>query len=109
MPADYCLVLCTCPDAGTARELANALVENRKAACVNILPGLISVYGWKGQVESADEWLLLIKTASAGFDDLEAFIKARHPYEVPEIIAIPMVRGSMAYLDWMKTWLKRGG
>jgi periplasmic divalent cation tolerance protein len=107
MSTEYCLVLCACPDAETARIVAEALVMERRAACVNILPGLTSVYPWQGAIETAEEHLLLIKTETGAFDDLDAFIKARHPYEIPEIIAIPIKQGSADYLDWMTAWLHR--
>jgi periplasmic divalent cation tolerance protein len=105
MSADYCLVLCSCPNADTANELALLLVEQRLAACVNVLPGMTSMYGWEGRVEKASEQLLLIKTEAAGWASLEAFIKHRHPYEVPEIIAIPIERGSQDYFDWISAWV----
>jgi len=105
MPADYCLVLCSCPDVDIANELAVALVEQRLAACVNLLPGVTSVYGWQGRVETASEQLLLVKTETAGFAGLEVFIKQRHPYEVPEIIAIPLEQGSQDYFDWISAWV----
>jgi periplasmic divalent cation tolerance protein len=107
MSTGYCLVLCTCPDADAARKLAEALVAERRAACVNIFPGLTSIYPWEGRIETAEEQLLLIKTEAGGFDGLEAFIKARHPYQVPEIIAVPIVSGSADYLEWMTAWLHR--
>jgi periplasmic divalent cation tolerance protein len=102
MPSDECLVLCSCPTIDSARELAGGLVEQRLAACVSILPGLTSVYAWKGQIESAEESLLLIKTRLANFSELERFIKQQHPYEVPEILAIPVQEGSADYLAWMR-------
>ena len=105
MPSDYCLVLCSCPSADTARQLADGLVADRHAACVSILPGLTSVYGWQGQVESAEESILLIKTRAANFPSLELYIKARHPYEVPEIVAIPVLVGSADYLAWLREWV----
>ncbi len=105
MPSDYCLVLCSCPSADDARQLADGLVADRHAACVNILPGLTSVYGWQGRVESAAESLLLIKTRAANFPALELYIKARHPYDVPEIIAIPVLAGSAEYLAWLGQWV----
>jgi periplasmic divalent cation tolerance protein len=101
MEKDCCLVLCTCPDAETARSIAAALVERECAACVNILPGVTSVYRWQGQVEQADEWLLLIKTTRDRYADLEHEIRARHPYEVPEIIAVPIDQGLPDYLRWI--------
>ncbi len=105
MSNDYCLVLCTCPDPDTARDLANTLVSRRLAACVNILPGLTSVYGWQGQVETATELLLLIKTQADRYAALESCIRQHHPYEVPEIVALPIGRGSQDYLDWIADWV----
>jgi len=102
MPSDDCLVLCSCPSIDSARELAGGLVEQRHAACVSILPGLTSVYAWKGQIESAEESLLLIKTRLANFPELERFIKELHPYEVPEILAIPVQAGSADFLAWLR-------
>ncbi len=96
-----CLVFCACPDRETARTIAAALVERQAAACVNILPGVTSVYRWQGAVEQAEEWLLLIKTTRDRYPDLEADIRARHPYEVPEIIAVPIDRGLPDYLRWV--------
>ena len=106
MPKEYCLVLSTCPEAETARKLATALVEEHLAACVNILPGLTSVYPWQDRIETAEEHLLLIKTELAAFPDLEAFLKTHHPYELPEIVAVHIVRGSADYLDWITRWLR---
>lgn len=105
MTQEYCLVLCTCPDAATARRLAEALVKERRAACVNIAPGLTSVYEWEGGIEAAAEQLLLIKTEAAAFSSLEAFLKANHPYELPEIIAVPIQHGSVDYLQWITACL----
>lgn len=105
MTQEYCLVLCTCPDAATARQLAEALVKERRAACVNIVPGLTSVYEWEGRIEAAEEQLLLIKTEADAFDALEAFLKANHPYELPEIIAVPIQHGSVDYLQWITACL----
>jgi periplasmic divalent cation tolerance protein len=107
MRAENCLVLCTCPDAETARELAAALVRERHAACVNILPGITSVYAWQGAIESAEEHLLLIKTTAGNYESLEHHIKNHHPYDVPEIIAIPIERGATDYLDWLSAWTGR--
>jgi periplasmic divalent cation tolerance protein len=107
MPAEDCLVVCSCPDADTARELAGALVRERHAACVNILPGITSVYAWEGEIETAEEQLMLIKTAAGCYGPLETFIKNHHPYEVPEIIAIPIEQGSSDYLEWIRAWVGR--
>ncbi|MGX2041161.1 divalent-cation tolerance protein CutA [Methylocaldum sp. MU1018] len=105
MSTEYCLVLCTCPDAKTAEALAAGLVNERRAACVSIVPGLTSVYPWDGKIETAQEHLLLIKTETASFEALETSIREKHPYELPEIIAVPILRGSTAYLDWIGEWL----
>ncbi len=105
MSTEYCLVLCTCPDAASAETLAEAVVAEHLAACVNIVPGLLSVYAWEGAIEKAQEHLLSIKTESGVFEELEAFLKSRHPYEVPEIVAIPLARGSADYLEWISAWL----
>lgn len=107
MPAENCLVLCSCPDADTARELAGALVREHHAACVSILPGMTSVYAWKGAIETTEEQLLIIKTTAKAYGPLETFIKNHHPYQVPEIIAIPMEGGSMDYLEWLKAAVGR--
>lgn len=107
MPTQDCLVFCTCPSAQSAHEIAGALVESRLAACVNILPGVTSVYGWEERVESAEEHLLLVKTVTAQYEPLESFIRLRHPYEIPEIIAIPIERGSPPYLAWLRAWTGR--
>ena len=89
------------PDAASAQRLAEALIEGRLAACVNVLAPCRSVYHWQGKVESADEVPLLIKTGADRYAALEAAIRARHPYELPEIIAVPVVQGLPAYLDWV--------
>lgn len=99
--SDALLVLTTLPDAETAQALATELVEAGLAACVNLLPACTSIYRWQGRTESASEVLLLIKTAAAGYDALEAAIRARHPYELPEIVAVPVVRGLPDYLRWL--------
>ncbi|MFN3841902.1 MAG: divalent-cation tolerance protein CutA [Rehaibacterium terrae] len=95
------LIHCTCPDRDQAERIARALVEERLAACVSLLPGLRSVYRWQGAVESADETLLLIKTAADRFDDLQARLRALHPYELPEIVAVEIAAGLPPYLDWI--------
>ena len=93
--------LCTCPDPQTAGRIAAALVEERLAACVNVLPGLRSVYRWQGKVESAEETLLLIKTTQDRLERVSARIVELHPYELPEVIAVEAAGGLPAYLDWI--------
>ncbi|MEN3371676.1 divalent-cation tolerance protein CutA [Dechloromonas sp. ZS-1] len=97
------LVLTNCPDEATANAIALALVEEKFAACVNILPRVQSVYRWQGAVESASEIPLLIKSTVGCYAELEAAIRARHPYDVPEIIALPITQGLPAYLNWIAT------
>lgn len=101
MTETYCLVLCTVPDADIGKGLATDLVEARLAACANVLPGLTSVYRWQGAVQQDAECLLMIKTRCDRFDDLCGFLRARHPYELPEIVAVPLVNGLPAYLAWI--------
>jgi periplasmic divalent cation tolerance protein len=95
------LVYCTCPDAATGQRIADALVGERLAACVNLLPGVTSVYRWQGQVEQASEILLLIKTTADRFEALSARVLELHPYELPEVIAVEVRAGLPAYLDWV--------
>jgi len=95
------LVLTNLPDRDAAVKLARGLVERRLAACVNVLAGCTSIYRWKGEIENAQEVPVLIKTRSALYEELEAAISELHPYEVPEIIAVPVVRGLAEYLAWV--------
>jgi periplasmic divalent cation tolerance protein len=97
------LVLTNCPDEEVANAIALAVVEAGLAACVNILPRVQSIYRWQGAVESASEIPLLIKTAAASYAALEAAIREQHPYDVPEIIALPITQGLPAYLNWVAT------
>jgi len=94
------VILCTVPDEATAEKLATGLVEERLAACVNAIPGVRSFYRWRGKIEADTEIQLVIKTRSERFDELAAWISANHPYDVPEIVAIPANRVSKAYLAW---------
>lgn len=98
---DCLLVITTLPDADSAHKLATALVEQGLAACVNILAPCRSVYRWQGKVEDSTEVPLLIKTTDARYAALEAAIRAAHPYELPEIVAVGMDRGSPEYLAWV--------
>jgi periplasmic divalent cation tolerance protein len=100
MAEELLLVLSTFPDVETARRIAHTLVEERLAACVNVLPQIESIYRWQGKVEQSAEALCLIKTSIGRYQGLEDRIKALHPYEVPEIIAINLASGLPAYLNW---------
>lgn len=95
------LVLTNLPDRASAERLADALIEKRLAACINILAPCRSVYRWKGAVQHDEEHPMLIKTSSERYASLEAAIRAGHPYELPEIIAVPIERGLAVYLDWV--------
>lgn len=96
------LVLTNLPDRAAAERLAETLIGQRLAACVNILAPCHSVYRWKGAVQHDEEHPMLIKTTEARYAELERVIRAGHPYELPEIIAVPVERGFPAYLDWVK-------
>lgn len=93
-------VFCTVPDEDTAERLGRGLVEARLAACVNAIPGVKSYYRWKGKTEVDLEIQLLIKTQRARFEELASWIRANHPYEVPEIVALPADRVNETYLRW---------
>src|SRR5262245_19813442 len=95
------LVLTNLPDREAALKLARALVERRLAACVNVLGPCTSIYRWKGAIEDAQEVPVLIKSRSALYEELEAAIGELHPHELPEIIAVPVVRGLAEYLAWV--------
>jgi periplasmic divalent cation tolerance protein len=84
-----------------AQRIARALVEERLAACVNVLPGVVSIYRWKGNVEQEPELLLVIKTLAERVDSLKARLLELHPYELPEVVVIPVVGGHKPYLDWI--------
>jgi periplasmic divalent cation tolerance protein len=102
MPDTVLLCYCTCPDAASAQSLAEAVVGEGLAACVSRLPGVRSTYRWKGEVITDSEELLLIKTTEARFPALKERILALHPYELPELIAVPVTHGHAAYLDWVR-------
>lgn len=95
------LVLCTHPDADGAEALARTLVDERLAACVNVLPRMTSIYPWQGEIRRGQEHQLVIKTRAGAFDALEARLCELHPYDVPELIAVPVTHGLAAYLNWI--------
>lgn len=95
------MVLVTAPEGAPAETLARSLVAEGLAACVNRVPGVRSTYRWQGRVHDDAETLLVIKTTAAAYPALERRVRELHPYEVPELIALPIVRGSEAYLSWL--------
>jgi periplasmic divalent cation tolerance protein len=102
------IVLCTAGSEDEARKIANHLVEQRLAACVNIVPRIESIYRWQGKVESSGEWLLLIKTTAEKFSEVCDTIRQLHSYELPECISIEIDDGSAAYLEWIDSSMKTG-
>jgi periplasmic divalent cation tolerance protein len=100
---DVRVVWVTAPDPEVARSLARAVVEEGLAACVNLLPGVRSIYRWKGAVEEADEVLLVLKTRADRVETLRERVEALHPYEVPEFVVLPVEGGLDAYLSWIRS------
>lgn len=102
----YAVVFITASSSEEARLLAGTLVEERLAACVSIVSQVHSIYTWEGRLEKADEYLLMCKTKKGLFDRLEARVRSLHSYQVPEIIQVPIMNGSEAYLRWMDETLE---
>ena len=98
---EFCVILVTAPDEAVARTIGRALVESSLAACVTLMPGVTSIYSWDEQVHEDREVQLIIKAVSANFDSIASKIKSLHPYEVPEIIMVPVMGGSASYLAWI--------
>ncbi len=98
---DVVIVLTTFPADGDAESFATRLVEERLAACVNVLPAMRSIYRWQGAIEKADERQVVIKTAQARVEELRARLKTLHPYDIPEFLVLPVASGSPDYLSWV--------
>ena len=103
---DKIVVLTTCATEADAERLARALVGGRLAACVNVVPGMRSFYHWKGEIEAGVEFLLIVKTSRELFPALSAEMEKLHPYEVPELLALPVVAGAENYLAWLQANLR---
>lgn len=103
---DKIVVFSTCASADEAERLARRLVEERLAACVNVVSPVRSFYRWQGAIEDSAEWLLIIKSSRALFTRLRTALESAHSYEVPEVVAIPVVEGAPNYLSWIETELK---
>ncbi len=98
---DFIVVLTTIDDLESAKKLSRSLVYNKLAGCVNIIPDLISIYRWEGNIEEDNEFLLFIKTRKENYEEIEEFIKENHPYEVAEIISLNIESGENEYLNWL--------
>ena len=101
MMTDVLLVMCTCPDLPTAEKLAEGTVENGFAACVNILPEIRSIYRWQDELQMDDEVLMLVKTSREAYPQLERWLLDNHPYDMPEVLALPVETGAANYLAWV--------
>ena len=96
------ILVCTCPDAATARRLAGGLLERKLAACVNILPEIRSMYCWQGELHDDGEALMVVKTVQQAYAEVEAWLLQHHPYDVPEVLAVQVQAGSATYLEWVQ-------
>ncbi|HLS05466.1 MAG TPA: divalent-cation tolerance protein CutA [Wenzhouxiangella sp.] len=104
MDNEICVVMTTCPDAASAEQLARVLVESRLAACVSLGPEITSVYPWQGRIEREREISLTINTTRGRVDELKKQLVANHPYDVPELLVVPVVEGLDTYLNWIRDW-----
>jgi periplasmic divalent cation tolerance protein len=104
---DYLLVVTAIEKRTGAEKIATVLVEKRLAACVQIVGPIVSTYWWKGTIETAEEWLCIIKSTKALYEELEKAIEEMHPYEIPELFALPVVAGSNDYLKWLSSEVKK--
>merc|ERR1712242_579707 len=97
----YSMAFVTAPNKDVAKSLAGGLVEKKLAACVNVIPGIISVYEWEGKIENDDEVLMMIKTRTSRIPELTDYVKTNHPYDVAEVITTSIEQGNQPYLDWL--------
>ncbi len=100
MNSQYCIILCSCPDEATARDISQTILEKHFAACIQYHQ-ITSMYHWKGSIAKENEYLLSIKTKKNNYAKIESCIKQLHPYEIPEIIEIPIIQGLPSYLQWI--------
>lgn len=101
MPNNFVLVLCSFSEIDEAKSCAQELVKQNLAGCVNVIKEVTSFYQWEGELKEDGECLLVIKTTQSNYENVETFLKAHHSYDVPEIIAVPITKGSEAYLNWL--------
>lgn len=99
----YCIINCTTSSKVNAMDISEYLIENKLAACVNIVPNIVSVYKWEGKIVEGQEFLMIIKTKEILFKKVEKAILERHEYELPEIVATPVIKGNKEYLKWLKS------
>ena len=109
MASEVRVVLVTAPDMDCGRRLGRDLVQRRLAACVNLLPGLISIYAWQGELQEDGEVLLLVKTRAAHLPALESFLEAEHPYDTPEMVALEPAQVEARYQAWLMDWTQTEG
>jgi len=107
MTTPYLVLLTTCPNETTAQQLAYSLLQNELVACINLLPQTRSIFKWKGQIVEEQEILLLMKTRQECYTAIEAMLQTQHPYEVPELIALPIEQGLLDYLRWIDETVKK--
>ena len=105
---DKIVVLSTCATEEEGEKLARLLIEERLAACVNVIPRMRSFYWWQGSIESSAECLLVVKSSRALFDSVKSALASAHSYEVPEVLALPIVDGSENYMNWLESNIKGG-
>ncbi len=105
--SDFIVVLVTCGSEEEGLKIAHALVEERLAACVNLISPVRSIYRWEGKIWDEKEWILFIKTEKERFEELERKVRSLHSYSVPEIIGLPIVEGSASYLKWLEEMTKK--
>nr|XP_019525481.2 uncharacterized protein LOC109397647 isoform X1 [Aedes albopictus] len=108
-PGTHSIAYVTTPNANSAKELARKLIEHKLAACVNIIPGLTSIYQWEGKMNEDQEILLMIKTRTSRVDELSKFVRENHPYSVAEVITVPIENGNPSYLDWLSKTVSAEG
>ncbi|XP_055903808.1 protein CutA homolog [Eupeodes corollae] len=106
IPGSSSVAYITTPDEATASKLARSVVESNLAACVNIIPKVISIYMWEGKVQEDNECLLMVKTRTSRIKELTKFIRDNHPYSVAEVISLPIQDGNPPYMDWIKNTIK---
>ena len=106
--SEIVLVYCPCPSTAEAERLGSALIDNRLAGCINIIPGMISIYRWEGKRERSEEAVLLVKTSSERTADVRSFLEREHPYDVPAILVVPLAEVNRAYADWLHQEMNDG-